>query len=135
MQGKGKRPSLSQTHSEENNRQKTSRLDCERDVQVSPGMMKYGICTPSQFGELFIIFINSQFSIPSMQAAIPDNRLPPVRTVRGNANRMLRLIDRYPNMTVKDLLYLIECRIEGEKFIISSCLLVYSCPQLICILI
>jgi hypothetical protein len=37
-----------------------------------------------------------------------------------HANRMLRLMDRYPNMTVRDLLYLIECRIEGEKFVISS---------------
>jgi hypothetical protein len=29
-------------------------------------------------------------------------------------------MDRYPNMKVKDLLSLIECRIEDEKFIISS---------------
>ena len=33
-----------------------------------------------------------------------------------HANRILRLMDR----TDKDLLYLIECRIEGEKFVISS---------------
>ena len=37
-----------------------------------------------------------------------------------HANRILRLMDRYPKMTVKDLLYLIECRIEGDKFVISS---------------
>ena len=37
-----------------------------------------------------------------------------------HAIRILRLVDRYPNMTVKELLYLIECRIEGEKFVISS---------------
>jgi hypothetical protein len=37
-----------------------------------------------------------------------------------HANRILGLMDRYPNLTVKDLLYLIECRIEGEKFVISS---------------
>jgi hypothetical protein len=37
-----------------------------------------------------------------------------------HANRILGLMDRYPNMTVKELLYLIECRIEGEKFVISS---------------
>ena len=37
-----------------------------------------------------------------------------------HTNRVLRLTDRYPNMTVKELLYLIECRIEGEKFVISS---------------
>ena len=37
-----------------------------------------------------------------------------------HANRILRLMDRYPNLTVKDLLYLIECRIEGEKFVIHS---------------
>jgi hypothetical protein len=37
-----------------------------------------------------------------------------------HANRILRLMDRYPNMRVKELLYLIECRIKGEKFVISS---------------
>jgi hypothetical protein len=37
-----------------------------------------------------------------------------------HANRIVRLIDRYPNMTVKELLFLIDCRIEGEKFVISS---------------
>src|SRR6476661_10408702 len=37
-----------------------------------------------------------------------------------HANRILRLMDRYPNMTVKELLYLIESRIESEKFVISS---------------
>ena len=77
-----------------------------------------------------------------MQSVIPDNKLQAVRTrlleeIRAtkkrihpvlhplfnltmqnkidHANRILRLIDRYPNMTVKDLLYLIECRIEGER--------------------
>ncbi len=38
----------------------------------------------------------------------------------GHANQILRLMDRYPNLTVKELLYLIECRIEGEKFVIHS---------------
>jgi hypothetical protein len=37
-----------------------------------------------------------------------------------HANRIVGLMDRYPNMTVKELLFLIECRIEGEKFVISS---------------
>ncbi len=37
-----------------------------------------------------------------------------------HANRLLRLMDSYPRMTIKDLLYLIECRIEGEKLVISS---------------
>ena len=37
-----------------------------------------------------------------------------------HAHRLLRLMDRYPRMTIKDLLYLIECRIEGEKYVISS---------------
>jgi hypothetical protein len=37
-----------------------------------------------------------------------------------HANSILHLMDRYPNMTVKELLFLIECRIEGEKFVISS---------------
>jgi hypothetical protein len=82
-----------------------------------------------------------------MQSVIPDNRLQAVRTrlleeikatqIRihpdlhplfnltmqnkiDHANRILRLMDRYPNMTIKELLYLIECRIEGEKFVISS---------------
>jgi hypothetical protein len=36
-----------------------------------------------------------------------------------HANRILRLMDRYPKMTVKELLYFIECRIEGEKFVVS----------------
>jgi hypothetical protein len=80
-------------------------------------------------------------------SVIPDDRLPEVRTrlleeIKAtkkrihpvlhllfnltmqnkidHANRILRLMDRYPNMTVKDLLYLIECRIEGDKFVISS---------------
>ena len=82
-----------------------------------------------------------------MQYVIPDNRLQAIRTRLleeikvtkkrihpdlhplfnltmqnkiDHANRILRLMDRYPNMTVKDLLYLIECTIEGEKFVISS---------------
>ena len=82
-----------------------------------------------------------------MQSVIPDNQLQEVRTrpleeieatkkrihpVHANTfnnsmknkidhmNHILRLIDRYPHMTVKDLLYLIECRIEGEKFVIHS---------------
>ena len=37
-----------------------------------------------------------------------------------DANRILRLMENYPTITVKDLMYLIECRIEGEKFVISS---------------
>ena len=37
-----------------------------------------------------------------------------------HANRILRLINRYPNMTVEELFYLIACRIEGEKYVISS---------------
>jgi hypothetical protein len=37
-----------------------------------------------------------------------------------HANRILGIMDRYPKMTVKELLFLIECRIEGEKFVISS---------------
>jgi hypothetical protein len=82
-----------------------------------------------------------------MQAVIPDNRLQAVRTrlleeIKAtkkrihpvhhplfnltmqnkidHANRILRLMERYPNMTVKELLFLIECRIEGEKFVFSS---------------
>jgi hypothetical protein len=37
-----------------------------------------------------------------------------------HANRILHLMDRYPNMTVEELFYLIACRIEGEKFVVSS---------------
>lgn len=82
-----------------------------------------------------------------MQSVIQDNRLQAVRTrileeiksthkrihpalhllfvltVQNkidHANRILRLMDRNPNMTVKELLYLIDCRIEGEKFVIIS---------------
>ena len=82
-----------------------------------------------------------------MQSVVQDNRLQDVRTrlleeIKAtrkrvhpvlhplfnlnmqnkidNANRILRLMDRYPNMTVKELLFLIESRIEGEKFVISS---------------
>ena len=82
-----------------------------------------------------------------MQTVLPDNRLQEVRmrlseeikatkkrihpdlhplfnlTMQNkidHANRILRLMDRYPKMTVKELLFLIECRIEGEKFVISS---------------
>ena len=82
-----------------------------------------------------------------MQTVIPENKLQAVRTRLleeikvtkkrihpvlhplfnltmqnkiDHANRILRLMERYPNMTVKELLFLIECRIEGEKFVISS---------------
>ena len=36
------------------------------------------------------------------------------------AKQILRVMERYPKMTVKELLYLIECRIEGEKTVLSS---------------
>jgi hypothetical protein len=36
------------------------------------------------------------------------------------AKQILRLMERNPKMTVKDLMYLIECRIEGEKIVLSS---------------
>jgi hypothetical protein len=82
-----------------------------------------------------------------MQSVIPDNRLLAVRTrlleeikttkkrinpvhhplfnltmqnKLDHANRILRLMDQYPNLTVNELLFLIECRIEGDKFVISS---------------
>ena len=35
-----------------------------------------------------------------------------------HANRIL-LMDRYPNITVEELFYLIACRIEGENFVVS----------------
>ena len=109
---------------------------------VVGGRIRY---TPSQFGELLIIFIRLRFS--TMQSVIPDNRPQAIRTrlleeIKAtrkrihpalhplfnltmqnkidHANRILRLMDRYPNMTVKELLYLVECRIEGEKFVIAS---------------
>ena len=37
-----------------------------------------------------------------------------------HANRILRLMDRYLNMTVEELFYWITCRIEGEKFVVQS---------------
>ena len=36
------------------------------------------------------------------------------------AKQILRLMERNPKMTVKDLMYLIECRIEGEKIVLYS---------------
>ena len=80
----------------------------------------------------------------NMQSVIPDNRFQAIRTrlleeIKAtkkrihpdlhplfnltmqnkidHANRILRLMDRYPSMTVKELLYLIECRIEGENLL------------------
>lgn len=29
-------------------------------------------------------------------------------------------MERYPNMTAKELLYLIDCRIEGEKIVLDQ---------------
>jgi hypothetical protein len=82
-----------------------------------------------------------------MQSVIPHNRLQYVRTrlleeIKAtkkrihrdlhplfkltmqnkidHSNRILRLMDRYPKMSVEELLYLIECRIQGEKFVVSS---------------
>jgi len=34
--------------------------------------------------------------------------------------QILRIMERYPNMTVKELLYLVDCRIEGEKILLSD---------------
>ena len=82
-----------------------------------------------------------------MQSVIADNRLQEVRRrlleeikatqkrihpVHANtfnnsmenkinhANQILALMDRNPHFTVKDLLYLLKCRIEGEKFVIHT---------------
>ena len=97
-------------------------------------------CTPSQFGDLLIIFIRPRFA--TMQSVIPDNRLQAIRTrlldeIRAtkkrinpvhhplfnltmqnkidHANRILHLMDRYPKMIAKGLLFLIECRIEENS--------------------
>ena len=102
-------------------------------------------CTPCQFGDLLIISIRPRFS--TMQTVIPDNGRQAVRTrlleeIKAtkkrihpvlhplfnltmqnkidHANRILHHMDRYPKLTVKELLFLIECRIEGEKFVIKS---------------
>lgn len=32
--------------------------------------------------------------------------------------QIIRLMERYPNVTVNELLYLIDCRIEGEKIVL-----------------
>ncbi len=83
-----------------------------------------------------------------MQSVIPDDRLPEVRTrlldeIEATQNRIhpahhplfdltmqnkidlakqiLRFMERYPKMSVKELLYLIDCKIEGEKIVLSSC--------------
>ena len=81
-----------------------------------------------------------------MQRVIPDNRLQDVRTrlleeIKVTKTRInpvhhplfnltmqnkidhasiLRLMDRYPNITVEELFYWNACRIEGEKFVVSS---------------
>jgi hypothetical protein len=82
-----------------------------------------------------------------LQSVIPDNRLQNVRTrlleeIKAtkkrihrdlhplfnltmqnkidHANRILGLMDRYPKITVEELFYWIACRIEGEKFVVSS---------------
>ena len=44
-----------------------------------------------------------------------------------HANRILRIMDRYPEMTVKELLYLIDCRIEGEKLLFPLIVGRYRC--------
>ena len=89
-----------------------------------------------------------------MQSVIPDNRLQDVRTRLleeikvtkkrinpvhhplfnltmqnkiDHANRILRLMDRYPNITVEELFYLIACRIEGEKFVVHHIVGRYRC--------
>jgi hypothetical protein len=36
------------------------------------------------------------------------------------AKQILCLVVRYPRMTVKELLYLIDCRIEGEEIVLTS---------------
>jgi hypothetical protein len=33
--------------------------------------------------------------------------------------QLLRIIDRYPKVTIKQLLYLIESKIEGERFLLD----------------
>ena len=37
-----------------------------------------------------------------------------------HANRILLVMDKYPKITVEELLYWIACRIEGEKFVVKS---------------
>jgi hypothetical protein len=32
---------------------------------------------------------------------------------------ILRILDRYPKINIKQILYLIECKIEGEKFLLD----------------
>jgi hypothetical protein len=91
--------------------------------------------------------VGSTKTLDSLTLSVIPNRLPEVRTRLSeeikatkkrihpvlhpsfnltmqnkidHANRIVGLMDRYPKMTVKELLYLIECRIEGENFVISS---------------
>jgi hypothetical protein len=102
--------------------------------------------TPSLISDLVVI-CSEGFSLSTMQSVIQDNRLQAVRTrlleeIKAtkkrinpvhhplfnltmqnkidHANRILRLMDRYPRMTVEELFYWIACRIEGEKFVVSS---------------
>ena len=89
-----------------------------------------------------------------MQTVIPDNRLQDVQTrlleeIKAtkkrinpvhhplfnltmqnkidHANRILRLMDRYPNITLEELFYWIACRIEGEKFVFPLIAGRYQC--------
>ena len=57
-----------------------------------------------------------------------EKRIHPVHSTTFNssmqnkidlAKQILRLMERYPKMTVNELLYLIECKIEGEKIVLS----------------
>ncbi len=57
-----------------------------------------------------------------------EKRIHPVHSMTFNgsmqnkielAKQILRLMERYPKMTVNELLYLIECKIEGEKIVLS----------------
>ena len=59
---------------------------------------------------------------------VTEKRIHPVYSLTFNrsmqnkidlAKQILRLMERYPKMTVNEMLYLIECKIEGEKIVLS----------------
>ncbi len=61
--------------------------------------------------------------IQDTQRQIFPDHAPTFNNSLKNKLRLMRqilwLTDRYSNMTVKHLLYLIECKIEGERFLLD----------------
>ena len=61
--------------------------------------------------------------IQDQQRQIFPDHAPTFNNSLKNKIRLIRqillIIDRYPEITINQLLYLIECKIEGEKFLLD----------------